>query len=724
MKLRSKLFLSIVAAEVLLFGAVFLSVTRLSENISRKAMLAAGHARATAAAEAYSSSFASISALVDGLRAAAETLHATGRRDRAFLPALLKTDLERQSDVFALWASFSFDAWDGKDKSLASLPEYSPRGAFVPWARREEGQVIVSAGMEGDDEGYYGDFFTIPVSTRKSLYVEPYSEEISKGHSVLMTTYAAPIIDASSSPIGAIGADIVLDSLSEMLERKASSDGSYAFLVSAEGRILGHQSDRSLVGKSLLDILTSTEVDAFLTLPSGGRDYTIDRGAAVRILAPVLLPGDSKNWVYCLTVPTASIYADQRFLTLNLVFLFTAALLATVLIVLGISRRFTRPLGAIGEAFVHMEEGDLTVRVPIMSRDEFGLLAKNFNILSINLATLFQSVRNAADGIRKSGKAMSEATARTSEALLEIRGRVGESRAELEAQAAAEDETREHATIILDGIDSLGAALVLQSRSIAEASASIEEMVGSIQSVATNAERISSEMAQLDRSSGNGKDRLQAAIAAIAEVEQRSADLEAANEVIADISSKTDLLAMNAAIEAAHAGEAGKGFAVVADEIRSLAENARVQSEEIGERIDDIRAAIAAAATSSHEAGSAFDEVLGRIGTVSRLEEEVCSAVLEQRAGGEQVLEALVHMKESSHAVEATGRAMGGSGGEVRSAIDRLEAASARVNSCSSDIGQRVDEIESNGEEALRLAADNEGLIESFSSDLDRFKTS
>jgi methyl-accepting chemotaxis protein len=723
MKLRSKLFVSIVAAEVLLFGLSLAVVTTLSERITRSAALAAGKERARAAAAGEESTFMRTAAIVDSLRAAAETAYALGSRDSSYLPQLLKTALEKEAGLFSVWAVFSPNGWDGKDSSLARDAEYAPGGAFVPWARRVEGRAEVSAGMEGDNEGYYGDYYSIPVSTKKSLFVEPYEEAVDKGQSLLMTTYCAPVEGVDKTPIGAIGADIVLDSISGLLAREAVADGSYAFLVSAEGRVLGHQSDPSLVGKPITSFLPAPEIGRFSGLSREGLDYVIDKGRAIRLLEPIILPGDSEPWVYCLTIPTASIYAQQRILLRDLIVLFLTALLGTTLVVFLISSRLTRPLARISEAFHRMEEGDLTMRVPVQSRDEFGAVARNFNALSVNLSALFDSVGSAAAGISASGRALSEATERTTAALAEIRVSVGESMSELESQSSAEEETRMDAHRILEGIGSLERAIAQQSGAIAEASACIEEMVSSIQSVATNAEAVSAEMKKLDGSTGTGKDRLEAAISAIAQVMERSADLEEANAVIAEITSKTDLLAMNAAIEAAHAGEAGKGFAVVADEIRSLAENSRLQSAEIGDRIGEIRASIEAASVASRDAGLAFDAVLGRIGVVTGLEAEVCSAVLEERTGGEQVLAALERMRGASTLVEETGRSMEVVGGQVRAAMDKLKAASARVNGCSADISQRVDEIEANGAVALRLSADNEDLIRTFSEGLRRFRT-
>ena len=109
-----------------------------------------------------------------------------GRTDRRLAPEMFKSLLERESGFYALWAVFAHNGWDGRDDRLASDPHYAPTGAFVPWAHREDGKALVTDGMEGEDEGYYGDFYTIPTTTLKSLFVEPYSEDVGNGKHILM----------------------------------------------------------------------------------------------------------------------------------------------------------------------------------------------------------------------------------------------------------------------------------------------------------------------------------------------------------------------------------------------------------------------------------------------------------------------------------------------------------------------------------------------------------
>ena len=148
-----------------------------------------------------------------------------------------------------------------------------------------------------------------------------------------------------------------------------------------------------------------------------------------------------------------------------------------------------------------------------------------------------------------------------------------------------------------------------QADGVTQASSAVEEMIGNIQSVNASVDKMASSFAQLEQQSREGQQKQAAVNEKILQIEEKSKTLQEANQAIASIASQTNLLAMNAAIEAAHAGEAGKGFAVVADEIRKLSETSTAQSKTIGEQLKSIQTSIIEVVTGSQESSKAFTSV-------------------------------------------------------------------------------------------------------------------
>jgi methyl-accepting chemotaxis protein len=724
-KLRNKLFLTLVAVQLLLFAVFSAYVFRLSDLRTKESALEAASLRAERDAAKVRSRLASAAEGCEVLAEMVATLHAQGRVDRALLPALLTGYLAAHEDYFAAWAFFTPDSWDGRDAYFAQDPEYLPDGIFLPWVFRDEEGIQARSGSQGDDveEEYYGDYFTIPMESGKAVFLEPYVEENEEVGRVLMTTYALPVDSKAGKRLGVVGIDLPLTFLTQLVSESGGIPGSYAFLASAEGLILGHQGKPELVGEPLADSEGEDVAAAFARVVEEGKRISVASGGYIREFEPIVLTGGSEPWVLCIALPEASLFRDRNELAINLAVILVVGLVVMASGVYAVSSRQTKPLGVFQEAFRRMEDGDLTARVAIRTRDEIGSLGKGFNLLAIRLAALIDSFGRAVGEIAGTGAAIVDSTGRTSESIAGIRGSIDASIREIGSQSEAVDETRLQSEGILASIEALDGAIAAQSSCIAEASAGVEEMVGSLGAMAKSAESIRAEVERLDGASAVGRDKLEASENAIAESRRRSEDLAAANQIIAEVADRTDLLAMNAAIEAAHAGEAGKGFSVVADEIRRLAESARDRSREIADRVGEIGVSIETALATSREASLAFDEVLGRIGDLSRLDDEVCSAILEQKSGGGNILASLAQMREAASKVESTGKAMSGAGIKVREAMGRLGAASERVTDCSREIGKDADRIEADEKEYIRLAAENQRLVESLKRELVRFKT-
>lgn len=728
MRLRTKLFLVFTGIQAITFGVLLTYTIGITGASLRRALIDAGRERAKAAASRIETRLGAAAQGAQDIAGAALALHRVGLNDREGLPALCAETLSRSSDFFATWLVFGRNAWDGKDEIYSGQDEYAPSGAFVPWAFREEGAVKVQSGMQGDEnpDSYYGDFYKLPLERRRALYIEPYSEAISNATSVLMTTFAVPLYDERDRSLGVAGVDLSLGFLNGLIG-EYSSNGTYAMLVSSSGNILAHGLDPSRIGMAVSGHEPASDSNAILQVIETGEGMAfLQRSAGpsadmFRIIEPVALPGAQERWAFVESVPASRLFADRNASIIASLIIFAVALMVALAVVIVVSGSITRPLGVLQAAFVRMENGSLDEKVPVESHDEIGDLAKRFNLFAISLNSLVSSLRGAVIKIDESGAALSEAAGRTHGSVQAIRDEVDRARAEVQSQVTCVEQATAQTNGIVSSIESLGTVILRQNASIAEASSSVEQMVGNIQALANNSDAVVQEMKGLGDSSSTGKSTLAAVIDDVKRVYAQSADLSAANKAIADVAAKTNLLAMNAAIEAAHAGEVGAGFAVVADEIRALADSTRSQSKTIAVRISEIRTAIEAARAASEKAGLSFDDVLEHIDRISRLEVESHQAIGEQRTGGQLVLRSLQEMQDAAASVEAAGSEMAQAGSEVSSVMERLSRASSAVAMVAESISTGVDAIDADVSTELRAINDNERLASNLKSQVGRF---
>jgi methyl-accepting chemotaxis protein len=356
-------------------------------------------------------------------------------------------------------------------------------------------------------------------------------------------------------------------------------------------------------------------------------------------------------------------------------------------------------------AFFIIKSADLAWTVNGELEEERSKTAARFKRLSDLISGTganMESMGLIAARVEEIRRHISEAT----EAVRGIETRV----AELER---ATDESFGAADLIGARIKDLNGNIEEQSAAQIQSSASINEMVASIRSVADSASRRRSAMQGLTGTADEGMRRLDALLTLIGKIEGSIGSIQSMVSVINGIAGSTNLLSMNAAIEAAHAGDAGRGFAVVAEEIRKLADTSGKNAKEIGRQLKEVIDVIKGAVDESGRTRDAFSEIRSEIdGTINAFQ-EITSATEELAEGGKQILEALKTLSDVSSLVKNGGAEIDSAQHTLatiqttsKEALAQLRTGATVVREKDTAVLESVGRVASIGEQSVKLAED------------------
>jgi methyl-accepting chemotaxis protein len=275
---------------------------------------------------------------------------------------------------------------------------------------------------------------------------------------------------------------------------------------------------------------------------------------------------------------------------------------------------------------------------------------------------------------------------------------------------------------VVTNINKLNSHVENQSTNISQASSAIEEMVANIQSVASTLVHNAGNVKNLTEASEVGRSGLQEVASDIQEIARESEGILEINAVMQNIASQTNLLSMNAAIEAAHAGESGKGFAVVADEIRKLAENSAEQSKVIGSVLKKIKASIDKITRSTGNVLGKFGAIDTGVKTVAEQEDNIRNAMEEQGVGSRQLLQGVGNVNEITRQVKGDSQEMLGEAREVITASENLEKTNQEINTGMNEMTTGVEEINVAMQHVSEISGKNRNAIDSLIKVVSRFK--
>lgn len=561
---------------------------------------------------------------------------------RSLLINFQKDILRNNLNFLGNFIAFEPNALDDKDALYQGEIGQDDTGRFQPYAARS-GQDIVLASLEGledqtrDENGLRaGDYYLCPKDNIRRCVVGPYLYPVD-GKDVLLATVAAPIM-ANGKLVGVAGIDIsaafIQQLTADMANRLYQGSGS-AILLSSSGVIAGHSSKPETVGKNITALAAAEQqqIRQAISSKTVTTHYTSEHFV---IATPFMIDQEPQPWILYLSLPTEIVLADvaAQQVTLDSAsrqFTQTLTLIGLVLAALGISavwlvsRNSIAPLHSMTQmvAAIAEGEGDLTQRLRINRKDEVGELAGYVNSFIGRLQTMISQLVQVGEQVRTLS---AEGTA------------IGRQTDEQVKQ---------------------------QQQLIEQVVTAVTQMSATAQDVARSAANAAEAVRQADNAANNGNSVVLQTVQAVSNVEKSSTQAKEAmlqleansNEIISilgviqGIAEQTNLLALNAAIEAARAGEQGRGFAVVADEVRALAGRTRTATEDIRVMLSTLQEGSRNAAgmmqTSSErvnesvqlakQAEGALAEIKEAISQISQMNFQIATATEEQSAVCEDV---------------------------------------------------------------------------------------
>ncbi|MEI8095087.1 MAG: methyl-accepting chemotaxis protein [Spirochaetales bacterium] len=301
-----------------------------------------------------------------------------------------------------------------------------------------------------------------------------------------------------------------------------------------------------------------------------------------------------------------------------------------------------------------LEGGNLERELEIVQLDEVGQLAHAINLLTHSQNQRLHQLTRAAVSVEQATRPLPEITRQSQEAALQIQVSSSSIVSVADREIVSVHEAQSRLDAALTSFDDIVVGVDAQSAHVSSASSAMKQMASSIAGVTKTTQEAKSLAERLKVNSQSGTKALASAVLAIQAIETASREVDKLTSSIAKISSQTSLLAMNAAIEAAHAGDTGSGFAVVAEEVRELATSSSASNTKIKKKIAEMLVLVENGVHQSTEVGQSFDKIGKDIASTAALVSEIASAMQEQNVGTEQILVSMAALVEASNLIRET----------------------------------------------------------------------
>ena len=588
--------------------------------------------------------------------------HAGLSLSREQLIALIKENVTQNPKILGAYIGWEPGAIDHDDAAYVGTSVVgidAANGRFLPWwFRNEDGSLGLDKLADVNDRTLLStgvrasEYYLCSQDSLKPCAIDPAPYKVGD-KVVMLASFIQPIL-LNGKFQGIVGADLSVNFIQDMLvgaNQKLYGGAGHMALIGGNGRLVAYTKDSSKFGEKVSDVLSSDALTKLSSLKRGEVTYDVDQAnGTISLYLPFGIGQTDAHWTLMLQLPLSAVMADLDKLQGDLAEqrkadTFGMAMVGLVIAGLGllviwlVGHGIARPLRQMVAMLddIAQGEGDLTRRLTSDRADELGSIAKGFNTFLAKLQAMISQVVTSVQSVSDSSEHTADIAIRTNQGV--------------------------HKQMV--EIDQVATA--------------VHEMTATAQDVARNATQAAQAASHADQAASQGMQIVRdtsSAIGALAEeigravgvVQTLAKDSENINAIliaIRGIAEQTNLLALNAAIEAARAGEQGRGFAVVADEVRNLAQKTQQATEEIQSMIQQLqqgtREVVRVMEDSQHKtdqsvehaakAAQALETITQAVSVINDMNTQIASAAEEQSAVAEDINRNVINIGQVANEV-------------------------------------------------------------------------
>ncbi|PCI27069.1 MAG: hypothetical protein COB67_09455 [SAR324 cluster bacterium] len=528
---------------------------------------------------------------------------------------MLRGILLEERSYLGIYTAWEPNSFDGNDQSYENQTTtgHDATGRFIPYINRFGGQIAVEAlvGYEDKTKDEYGarvgDYYLLAKETKEEQVLDPYEYKV-QGKNTLLTSLVSPIV-VNGKYYGMAGVDIGLDFLQKSLDvaNLYEHEGKLV-LISQGGVLVAVSGQGELQGKRL----EAFEADAeqrkiILDWTQAGKTGQLIKDGVLSTFNPIYLGKAKTPWMLMIQVPEETVMREANRVILKILAISLFFGVIAMLVLWKISASIAKPIQntALILKDIADGEGDLTKKIELDRKDELAEMAKWFNIFIDQIRDVIVETQNTISTLSSSSE---------------------------ELFSTATEMQKTTADIAMDN--------ERESTALAETSSAIQEIASNLQSSRLYMDEISKVAGEAEEKAELGIETAEEANKAMKAIENSSGKIEGIVGVITEIANQTNLLSLNAAIEAAKAGEFGKGFSVVAEEVRNLADRSSHSVVEIRQLIDQSSESVRTGSAVLKQTNSVLREIIEKVQQVSRQIVEISSSTSEQDLGMQEIAKA------------------------------------------------------------------------------------